>query len=67
MKSQRDLRDPARPGCSEDWNGREWPKERPEWPATEKTPMIGRCYRVRPIRKAHAYPVLLRPRGGGRG
>jgi len=26
MKAQRDLRDPARPGCAETWNGRKWPK-----------------------------------------
>jgi hypothetical protein len=78
MKPQRDLCDPARPGCAEDWNGPngpkngpKWPEEWPEWPATEKMPMIlGRC-RVRPVRKAHAYPPP-RPtsawgEGGGEG
>jgi hypothetical protein len=78
MKPQRDLCDPARPGCAEDWNGPngpkngpKWPEEWPEWPATEKMPMIVRRCRVRPVRKAHAYPSP-RPtsawgEGGGEG
>jgi hypothetical protein len=63
MKPQRNLCDPARPGCAENWNGPncpkngpKWPREWPEWPATEKMPMIVRRCRVRPVRKAHAYP-----------